>query len=480
MVEDPSSLQLNDRKEEGKHVEAYCSILKILCNSFLKCYKGVEGISKSISSYVVDNTFFAVVHPGMKSSTSWTSTRDVEAMNVLYSQCEHRLSSIQNEESSEPKFVNYRYIYDSLMKLKEELSSSDLVDVIWLVPDLEAKAKSRFAVPADVDTASFLYIPLKSFLDSQSCVKVTILSTKACNDLYIWAKLLKASIYWTTPSSFPSAIPDLPPSDITTEPAETNSLIIETTATFPQKPQAKKTSRLPTVTFHRAFEVSPAEMEIVCMRLLAPGVRSRCILSWKMQDDHFLPYFGNAEGMVGTSCWCSAGILTNHSDSSLLDTTKPIQLISRFHPIELMRDLHLLLTTASRYSLVMTHPSHNEISLLLGDSQFPAFFGCSVVTKIPAKSAVALPFPAEASIHQAPKEEVGVGVLVVSYTSTELYVVPPSNSQNLPFLTTLLLEAFQHPQYCLILENDVDSQLTKIRLKNDDDSMSEFVPLFDL
>lgn len=100
-----------------------------------------------------------------------------------------------------------------------------------------------------------------------------------------------------------------------------------------------------------------------------------------------------------------------------------------------------------------------------------------MVTKIPAKSAVTLPFPAEASIRQAPKEEVGVGVLVFSRTSTELYVVPPITAKNLPFLTTLLLEAFRHPQYCLILENDVDSQLTRIRLKNDDGSLSEMAVL---
>ena len=396
---------------------------------------------------------------------------------MIYEQCEERLSSVQKEGDVEPNRVNYRSVYDSLMKLRTELSSSDLVDVIWLVPDLEAEAKSRLAVPADVDTASFLYLPLKSFLDSPSCVKVTILSTKACNDLCIWAKLLKASIYWTTPSAFPSAIPDLPPLDATIQPAQTRSLIIETTATVLQKPQNKKTSRLPVVEFHRAFEVTPAEMEIVCTRLLAPGVRSRCILSWKTHDGRFLPYFGNVEGRVGTPCSCSAGILATQCDASSLDTTKPIQLIARFHPMEVMRDLHLMLTAASRYSLVMTHPSHNELSLLLGDSQTPAFFGCSVVTKIPAKSAVTLPFPAEASIRQAPKEEVGVGVLVVSRTCTELYVVTPITAKNLPFLTTLLLEAFRHPQYCLILENDVDSQLTRIRLKNDDGSLSEMAVL---
>ncbi len=48
LAEDPSSLHLGNGREEGKSVEAYCSVLKILCDCFLKCYRGAEGVSKVI------------------------------------------------------------------------------------------------------------------------------------------------------------------------------------------------------------------------------------------------------------------------------------------------------------------------------------------------------------------------------------------------------------------------------------------------
>lgn len=44
LVEDPSSLFADRERDERRSVEAYCSVLAILCDCFLKCYRGVEGI----------------------------------------------------------------------------------------------------------------------------------------------------------------------------------------------------------------------------------------------------------------------------------------------------------------------------------------------------------------------------------------------------------------------------------------------------
>ena len=123
----------------------------------------------------------------------------VDGIEQLSDACSERISRFQQEEENLPKPTNFRFVYDSLLKLKSDISSSDIVDVIWLVPDLETKSATHLSVPADVHTASFLYLPLKSYLDLDCLVKITLLSTNACNDLLIWAKLLNASVYWTWP-----------------------------------------------------------------------------------------------------------------------------------------------------------------------------------------------------------------------------------------------------------------------------------------
>lgn len=421
-----------------------------------------------LPSFTVENTFYSVVCPGMQSFIPWTCVHSVDGIEQLSDACSERISRFQQEEENLPKPTNFRFVYDSLLKLKSDISSSDIVDVIWLVPDLETKSATHLSVPADVHTASFLYLPLKSYLDLDCLVKITLLSTNACNDLLIWAKLLNASVYWTSPCAFPSHLPDSSSSE-TTHPAQTESLIIETPATLPAPKEEVRTSRLPIVSFDRVFEVSPSEMEIVCTRLLGPGIRSRCRVEWQMRNGSFLSYFDNPSQMEGNVVSCSLGVLHPNDPPLRLEGEKAIQLLNRFHPLEMARDLHVILGNTIHFSLVPTHPTRNELFSLC-DSSIPAYFGCSVVAHVPAKSAFNLAFP-EASIVQPPKEEVCVGILSVSSSSVDLYVVSPQLKQSLPLVTSLLLESFRHPQYCMVLDDDIQPQLTKVQMKNEDGSM---------
>ena len=135
-----------------------------------------------------------------------------------------------------------------------------------------------------------------------------------------------------------------------------------------------------------------------------------------MRNDSFLSCFDNPSQVEGNVVSCSLGVLHPDNPPLRLEGEKAIQLLNRFHPLEMARDLHVILGNTIHFSLVPTHPTRNELYSLC-DSSIPAFFGCSVVSNVPAKSAFNLAFP-EAYVVQPPKEEVCVGILSVSSSSS--------------------------------------------------------------
>ena len=191
-----------------------------------------------------DSAFYSVVSPQFEYLGKWLSTKDCSAIETLQELIACRLNDLNDRLQTVSDSVQYHLLYDSIIQWKSELSQNDVVDIIWIVPNLEMKLQNQMSMEADESTTPFLYRSLQAMIDVSPFVQITLLSAYSSNSLSIWGELLNASIYIVSSLSIPSSSIS---TNITLSKASTNSLIIETGDILPKPTNPVKQSRLPVI-----------------------------------------------------------------------------------------------------------------------------------------------------------------------------------------------------------------------------------------
>ena len=125
---------------------------------------------------------------------------NIQIFGSLKSECEQRMSECERAIKKQPMPVNYRSIYNALIELKSSIMKTDILDVIWVVPNMEKMHSSQMAIQADATKAAYLYQAFHAIEQSNPSLQFTILASHSCEELLVWSSLLHSTIYWVTPS----------------------------------------------------------------------------------------------------------------------------------------------------------------------------------------------------------------------------------------------------------------------------------------
>lgn len=401
--------------------------------------------------------FYALVHPNARQVTRWVSSMNLQIFDTLKSECEQRMNDCENSVKKQSDPVDYRSVYNALMELKSSIMKADVLDVVWIVPNMEKMHASQMAIQADATKAAFLYQAFHAIEQSNPSLQFTILASHSCDELLVWSSLLHSTVYWVTPSLLlpPSEelesgeIPDNTPSfDIS---SMMDSFIIENSIDdsieVKNPPDtASKKPLLPLIQSSQAFELNVQEFEMVCNRLIAQGITGRCQIEWSEQDhaivneDIFSLMYPNEPVVSFQRYLCNLGIVQTQKNSSIsLSPNHPIHILSQISPIEMACTLHTVLEQAESISLIASHPQKNLlVSHIQKMDNETSFFGCSAVCELANRSKlVCLP-----------------SILVCSEFSFSLFVHYEEPSAP-SYLSSVLTTALNHPVYHMILDSDL-------------------------
>ena len=127
-----------------------------------------------------DSAFYSVVSPQFEYLGKWLSTKDCSAIETLQELIACRLNDLNDRLQTVSDSVQYHLLYDSIIQLKSKLTQNDVVDIIWIVPNLEMKLQNQMSMEADESTTPFLYRSLQAMIDVSpfaNAVQFTILKT---------------------------------------------------------------------------------------------------------------------------------------------------------------------------------------------------------------------------------------------------------------------------------------------------------------
>ena len=263
----------------------YCLLLSYFCGIITNQNRENTCRFLNKQQILADSLFFALVHPNARQVTRWISPMNIQIFGTLKSECERRMSECERGIRKEPTPVNYRSIYNALIELKSSIMKTDILDVIWVVPNMEKMHPSQMAIQADATKAAYLYQAFHAIEQSNPSLQFTILASHSCEELLVWSSLLHSTIYWVTPSFlFP---PDnvFESSDLSEKrtpnfdvPSMMDSFIIEDSIQdsieLKRQPESySKKPLLPLIQFSEAFELNLQEFEMVCTRLIAQGIK---------------------------------------------------------------------------------------------------------------------------------------------------------------------------------------------------------------
>ena len=385
---------------------------------------------------------------------------NIQIFGSLKSECEQRMSECERAIKKQPMLVNYRSIYNALIELKSSIMKTDILDVIWVVPNMEKMHSSQMAIQADATKAAYLYQAFHAIEQSNPSLQFTILASHSCEELLVWSSLLHSTIYWVTPSFLFPPNDAFESSDLSENrtsnievPSMMDSFIIEDSVedSIEKKKQSEPYSKkplLPLIQFSEAFELDLHEFEMVCTRLVAQGIKGRCHIEWSEQDHQFVnedvfSLMYPSEPVVSFRHYaCNMGIVQSQRDSFItLSPNHPIQIISQINPIEMACTLHTVLEQAESISLIASHPQKNLlVSHIQKLEEHTTFFGCSTVCELANRSKLAcLP-----------------SILVCSEFSLSLFVnYEDQLSTPSSFLSSVITTALNHPLYHMILDSDL-------------------------
>ena len=456
ITEDPRSFNVEEDDESQTNVYLYCRLLSIFCGIITKQNRENDCLFLNLDSILADSVFLALVHPNGKQVTHWISPMNIQIFDTLKSECEQRMNECENTIKKQSTPVDYRSVYNALMELKSSIMKTDLLDVIWVVPNIEKMNPSQMAIQADATKAAYLYQAFHAIEQSNPSLQFTILTSHTCNELHVWSSLLHSTIYWVIPSLLSpegksesnESSEKTPHFDI---PSKMDSFIIENSIedSIEIKIQSGTHSTKPPLSlsnYSEAFELSLHEFEMVCTRLIAQGITGRCQIAWCEQDNQFVDedifsLMYPDEPVVSFQHFaCNMGIVQSQKNSLItLSPNHPIQILSKISPVEMACTVHTAIDQAESISLIASHPQKNllysHIQRLENDT---VFFGCSAVCELANRpKVVCLP-----------------SILVCSASSFTLFVSyeEPSTPS---YLSSVINTAINHPAYHMILDSDL-------------------------
>lgn len=459
ITEDPVSLDTEEDDGSQTNVYLYCRLLSYFCGIITNQNRENTCRFLNKQQILADSLFFALVHPNARQVTRWISPMNIQIFGTLKSECERRMSECERGIRKEPTPVNYRSIYNALIELKSSIMKTDILDVIWVVPNMEKMHPSQMAIQADATKAAYLYQAFHAIEQSNPSLQFTILASHSCEELLVWSSLLHSTIYWVTPSFlFP---PDnvFESSDLSEKrtpnfdvPSMMDSFIIEDSIQdsieLKRQPESySKKPLLPLIQFSEAFELNLQEFEMVCTRLIAQGIKGRCQIEWCEQDHQFVnedvfSLMFPSEPVVSFQHYaCNMGIVQNQKGSLIsLSPNHPIQIVSQIYPMEMACTLHTVMEQSESISLIASHPQKNLlVSHIQKMGEHSIFFGCSAVCELANRSKlVCLP-----------------SVLVCSEFSLFLFVNYEEQLSTPSYLSTVISTALNHPVYHMILDSDL-------------------------
>lgn len=395
--------------------------------------------------------FYSIVSTNSSSTGKWISVNDKDPVNNVINLSKKRLEKIDEDDTVENESIQYHHIYNTILQLRSSLVKTDVVDVIWVVPNLECKGKSQMAMEPDTNTAPFLYRSIASLRDLSSFVQITFLSAFSSNSLSIWSSLLNASVYYVSSLS----VPHVPlPSNTTLVKANTSSLIIEVSRES-YAPPTDTPSRLPAVENAYLYEVTISEMETVCVRLMAMNIEGRCQFCWQEVDHHFQSSLLERDCLAGKQQSVTASMIrVSKAVPFELGTDSTIQLLNKYSAVEMAQFLHILLSCSVEFSLILSHPQKNPMQSLFSSSK--SYYSCCLVNPCDMKK----------SFSHKPSCRVYIGFVFLSSVSSSLFLIP-SEDNSLSPLDFVIHQAIHHSSTDVILDSDIDSALLNTRVLNE-------------
>lgn len=486
ITEDPVSLDTEEDDGSQTNVYLYCRLLSYFCGIITN--QNRENTCRFLNNQQIlaDSLFFALVHPNARQVTRWISPMNIQIFDTLKSECEQRMSECERAIKGEPVPVNYRSVYNALIELKSSIMKTDILDVIWVVPNMEKMHSSQMAIQADATKAAYLYQAFHAIEQSNPSLQFTILASHSCEELLVWSSLLHSTIYWVTPSFLFPPTNVLEASDLSEKrtpnvdaPSMMDSFIIEDSIedSIELKKQPESYSKkplLPLIQFSEAFELNLQEFEMVCTRLIAQGIKGRCQIEWCEQDHQFVnedvfSLMFPSEPVVSFQHYaCNMGIVQNQKGSMIsLSPNHPIQIVSQMNPVEMACTLHTVMEQSESISLIASHPQKNLlVSHIQKMGERSIFFGCSAVCELANRSKlVCLP-----------------SILVCSEFSFSLFVNYEEQLSTPSYLGSVMSTALNHPVYHMILDSDLPL-LDSTNLENEpmdgaieNEAMNEIIP----
>ena len=395
--------------------------------------------------------FFALVHPNSKEMLNWESATDLKSIETMKLECNQRMEECFHPAEKPSASVDYRDIYDRIISLNSSILKTDILDVIWVISDLQIMSPSQLSVQASARKAAYLYQAFNAIQQSNPALQFTLLSNHTSNDLLVWSSLLHSTVYWIDPISLSPPKPSISlESEVPSEvPANTNSFIVEDSPKISVSlAKSAELSQLPLIQSSEAFELDSHELEMVCARLVAFGINGRCQIEWCLNengflsDDVFTLIYPNEPVVSFHHYAFNMGVIQNQEKSMItLSPSYPIQIITQYHPVEISFILHMILGQSEIISLIPSHPQKNVLfSHIQKTGELSAFFGCSVVCELSNRSKLAcLPAILSCDSHS-----------FTLYVNIEEYM---SSS----WLSHLITKCANHPAYHMIVDSDITS-----------------------
>lgn len=399
-----------------------------------------------------------MVSPQFEYLGKWVSTKDCSAIETLQEVITCRLNDLNDQLQTVSDSIQYHLLYDSIIQLKSELSQNDVVDIIWIVPNLEMKLQNQMSMEADESTTPFLYRSLQAMIDVSPFVQITLLSAYSSNSLSIWGKLLNASIYIVSSLSIPSSSIS---TNITLSKASTNSLIIETGDILPKPTNPVKQSRLPVIHYSNQYEVTVNELEVICYRILALNIEGRCQFEWREVNQQFHSSLNEQDELLNSIQKAKASFIkTTKSSSFSLSTEYSIQLLHQFQSDDLLQLLPFLLQCSIEYSIIFSHPVKHSMHSLL-QSNTPTYYSCSILQRSGSNHHLSSLNTSLSSYSSY------LGFLTLSSSSSSLYIFSLEQSSLSPY-QFLLQKALHSSSSSILLDSDLPDELFQLPVMNID------------
>ena len=399
-----------------------------------------------------------MVSPQFEYLGKWLSTKDCSAIETLQEVITCRLNDLNDQLQTVSDSVQYHLLYDSIIQLKSKLTQNDVVDIIWIVPNLEMKLQNQMSMEADESTTPFLYRSLQAMIDVSPFVQITLLSAYSSNSLSIWGKLLNASIYIVSSLSIPSSSIS---TNITLSKASTNSLIIETGDILPKPTNPVKQSRLPVIHYSNQYEVTVNELEVICYRILALNIEGRCQFEWREVNQQFHSSLNEQDELLNSIQKAKASFIkTTKSSSFSLSTEYSIQLLHQFQSDDILQLLPFLLQCSIEYSIIFSHPLKHAMHSLL-QSNTPTYYSCSILQRSGSNHHFSSLNTSLSSYSSY------LGFLTLSSTSSSLYIFSSEQSSSSPY-QFLLQKALHSSSSSILLDSDLPNELFQLSVMNID------------